>query len=92
MLGKTFRGLTDGILKGHTDKVLSVVVTRDTVTVYVRPELVVEIAFGDIQQSPRYPAELALRFARLKRYRPDKPAGEADTIQTVMALFEKQRA
>jgi len=57
----------------------------------VRPELLVEIAFGDIQQSPRYPAQLALRVARLKRYRPDKPASEADTIQTVMALFQKQR-
>jgi len=92
MLGKTFKGLTDEILKWQTDKLLSLEVNRDTWTVYVRPELVVEIAFGDIQQSPRYPAELALRFARLKRYRPDKPAGEADTIQTVMALFEKQRA
>jgi len=91
MLGKTFKGLTDEVLKWQTDKLLSLEVRRDAWTVYVRPDLVVEIAFGDIQQSPRYPAELALRFARVKRYRPDKPAGEADTIQTVMALFQKQR-
>ncbi|HEY3196582.1 MAG TPA: ATP-dependent DNA ligase [Nitrospirales bacterium] len=91
MLGKTFKGLTDEVLKWQTEKFLSLEVSRDAWTVYVRPELVVEIAFGDIQQSPRYPAELALRFARVKRYRPDKPASEADTIQTVMALFQKQR-
>jgi DNA ligase-1 len=91
MLGKTFKGLTDEILKWQTETLLSLEVNRDAWTVYVRPELVVEIAFGDIQESPRYPAQLALRFARLKRYRPDKPASEADTIQTVMALFQKQR-
>src|SRR5262245_31838016 len=61
-------------------------------TVFVRPELVVEIAFSDIQESPRYPAGLALRFARVKRYRPDKSASEADTIQTVSELFRTQRA
>ena len=59
---------------------------------HVRPELVVEIAFGDVQESPRYPAGLALRFARVKRYRADKPAAEADTIQAVRAIFERQRA
>ena len=91
MLGKTFKGLTDEMLKWQTDKFLSLEVNRDSWTVHVRPEVVVEVAFSDIQQSPRYPAELALRFARVKRYRPDKPAGEADTIQTVMALFQKQR-
>ena len=58
----------------------------------MRPELVVEIAFSDVQESPRYPAGLALRFARVKRYRPDKPAAEADTIETVRAIFERQRA
>jgi len=60
--------------------------------VYVRPELVVEIAFSDVQESPRYPAGLALRFARVKRYREDKPASQADTLQTVRAIFEQQRA
>jgi ATP-dependent DNA ligase len=60
--------------------------------VFVRPELVVEIAFSDIQESPRYPAGLALRFARVKRYRPDKAAHEADTIKIVTELFQAQRA
>jgi DNA ligase-1 len=91
MLGKTFKGLTDEMLKWQTEKFLSLEVSRDAWAVYIRPEVVVEIAFGDIQQSPRYPAELALRFARVKRYRSDKRASEADTIQTVMALFQKQR-
>ncbi len=91
MLGKTFKGLTDELLKWQTDKLLSLERERDAHTVYVRPELVVEIAFSEIQESPRYPAGLALRFARVKRYRPDKPASEADTIQTVLALFQKQR-
>ena len=58
----------------------------------MRPELVAEIAFSDVQESPRYPAGLALRFARVKRYRPEKPAAEADTLQAVRAIFERQRA
>lgn len=91
MLGKTFKGLTDAMLKWQTEKLLSLEVSRDEWTVYMRPELVVEIAFGEIQESPRYPAGLALRFARVKRFRPDKSAAEADTIQTVTALFRKQR-
>src|SRR6266581_6350301 len=72
MLGKTFKGLTDEMLQWQTEKLLSLEVSRDNWTVYVRPELVAEIAFSDIQESPRYPAALALRFARVKRYRPDK--------------------
>ncbi|TLY24405.1 MAG: ATP-dependent DNA ligase, partial [Nitrospirae bacterium] len=91
MLGKTFKGLTDEMLKWQTEKLLSLEVSRDEWTVYVRPDLVVEIAFSEIQESPRYPGGLALRFARVKRYRPDKSAAEADTIQTVMGLFQKQR-
>jgi len=91
MLGKTFKGLTDEMLRWQTEKLSSLEVRRDDWTVYVRPELVVEVAFGDIQGSARYPAGVALRFARVKRYRPDKTAGQADTIQTIMALFEKQR-
>src|SRR6266849_2422172 len=87
MLGKTFKGLTDETLKWQTERILSLEVGRDDWTVYVRPELVVEIAFSDIQESPRYPAGLALRFARVKRYRPEKPAHEADTIQTVTEIF-----
>jgi DNA ligase-1 len=92
MLGKTFKGLTDETLRWQTEKLLSLETRRDAYTVYVRPELVVEIAFSDVQESPRYPAGLALRFARVKGYRPDKPASEADTLQTVRAIFERQRA
>jgi DNA ligase 1 len=92
MLGKTFKGLTDEMLRWQTERLLSLETHRDAYTVYVRPEVVVEIAFSDIQESPRYPAGLALRFARVKRYRPDKPADQADTIQTVTELFKTQRA
>ena len=92
MLGKTFKGLTDEMLRWQTEKLLSLETSRDAWTVHVRPELVAEIAFSDVQESPRYPAGLALRFARVKRYRPDKPASEADTLQAVRAIFERQRA
>lgn len=92
MLGKTFKGLTDEMLRWQTEKLLSLETDRDAYTVYVRPELVVEIAYSDIQESPRYPAGLALRFARVKRYRPDKTADQADTIQAVAQLFLNQRA
>jgi len=80
------------MLRWQTQKLLSLELSRDDFTVYVRPELVAEIAFSDVQESPRYPAGLALRFARVKAYRPDKPAGEADTIQTVQEIFRRQRA
>ena len=76
---------------GINAKLQTLEVERDAWTVYVRPELVVEIAFSDVQESPRYPAGLALRFARVKRYREDKPAAEADTLQTVRAIFQRQR-
>jgi len=92
MLGKTFKGLTDDMLRLQTEQLLDLETHRESQTVFVRPELVVEIAFSDIQESPRYPAGLALRFARVKRYRPDKSAQEADTIQTVTELFQAQRA
>ena len=92
MLGKTFKGLTDEMLRWQTDKLLSLETERDHMTVYVRPEVVVEIAFSDLQESPRYPAGLALRFARVKRYRGDKTAAEADTIQAVTEIFRQQRA
>jgi DNA ligase-1 len=86
MLGKTFKGMTDEMLKWQTTKLLELEVARDAYTVHVRPELVVEIAFNDVQQSPHYPGGLALRFARVKRYRPDKSAADADTIDTVRRL------
>jgi DNA ligase-1 len=92
MLGKTFKGLTDAMLKWQTDKLLALEVNRDDSVVHVRPELVVEVAFSDVQESPRYPAGLALRFARVKHHRPEKPAAEADTIQAVRQIFDRQRA
>ncbi|HZI63601.1 MAG TPA: ATP-dependent DNA ligase [Thermoanaerobaculia bacterium] len=91
MLGKTFKGMTDEVLAWQTEKLLSIAMARDEWTVHVRPELVVEIAFSDLQESPHYPGGLALRFARLKRYRTDKTAAESDTIATVRALFARQR-
>jgi DNA ligase-1 len=91
MLGKTFKGLTDAMLRWQTEKLLSLEIRRDASTIFVQPELVVEIAFSDIQDSPRYPAGLALRFARVKRYRTDKTAVQADTIQTVTELFKTRR-
>jgi ATP-dependent DNA ligase len=86
MLGKTFKGLTDELLTWQTSRLLALEERRDWNTVYVRPELVVEIAFDGVQRSPRYPGGLALRFARVLRYREDKTAAEADTIDTVRAL------
>jgi DNA ligase-1 len=92
MLGKTFKGLTDEMLEWQTRALSALQVETDGWVVRVRPELVVEIAFSDVQESPRYPAGLALRFARVRRYRPEKPAAEADTLQAVRAIFERQRA
>jgi len=87
MLGKTFKGLTDEILQWQTDKLLSLKTEVQGNVVFVHPELVVEIAFADLQQSPRYPAGIALRLARVKRYRTDKSPSEADTLQTVTEMF-----
>jgi DNA ligase-1 len=92
MLGKTFKGLTDEMLAWQTERLLSLETSRDEWSVVVKPELVVEIAFGDVQESPRYPAGLALRFARVKRHRPEKPAAEADTLQNVRSIFLQHRA
>jgi DNA ligase-1 len=90
MLGKTFKGLTDATLEWQTKELLTRETHRDEWTVYVRPELVVEIAFSDLQASPRYPGGLALRLARVKGYRPDKPADEADTMETVRRIYDSQ--
>ena len=89
MLGKTFKGMTDQMLGWQTEKLLQLEIARDAYTVYVRPELVVEVAFNDLQESPHYPGGLALRFARVKSYRPDKPAAEADTIDTVRSIYRQ---
>jgi DNA ligase-1 len=91
MLGKTFKGLTDEMLAWQTRELLARETSRDRGAVYVRPELVVEIAFSDLQDSPRYPGRLALRLARVKRYRDDKRADEADTMESVRRIFEAQR-
>ncbi|MFC7548868.1 ATP-dependent DNA ligase [Plantactinospora sp. GCM10030261] len=86
MLGKTFKGLTDELLRWQTERFLELAVERGDWVVRVRPEQVVEIAFDGVQSSPRYPGGVALRFARVLRYRDDKTAAEADTIDTVRAL------
>ncbi|MBV9302969.1 MAG: ATP-dependent DNA ligase [Acidobacteriaceae bacterium] len=86
MLGKTFKGLTDEMLAWQTQELLKLEIARDSYTVHVEPKLVVEIAFNEIQVSPRYARGLALRFARVKRYRPDKSAAESDTFETVQRL------
>lgn len=89
MLGKTFKGMTDEMLRWQTKKFLELEIGRDDYTVHVRPEVVAEIAFNDIQASPHYPGGLALRFARVKRYRSDKTAEEADTIHAVRELYRR---
>jgi DNA ligase-1 len=86
MLGKTFKGLTDEMLAWQTQELLKLEIGRDNYTVYVEPKLVAEIAFNEIQVSARYVSGLALRFARVKRYRPDKTAADSDTFQTVQQL------
>jgi DNA ligase-1 len=89
MLGKTFKGLTDALLKWQTEKLQEIATERSAGVVHVRPELVVEIAFDGLQKSSTYPGGMALRFARVKRYRDDKPASEADSIGFVRELFER---
>jgi DNA ligase-1 len=90
MLGKTFKGLTDVMLEWQTSALLARETHRDQWTVYVRPELVVEVAFSDLQASTRYPGGLALRLARVKRYRDDKPADAADNMDSVRRLYAAQ--
>lgn len=90
MLGKTFKGLTDQMLAWQTVHLLELVTQQNDWVVHVRPELVCEIAFDGVQRSRRYPGGLALRFARVKGYRIDKSAAEADTIDTVRVIYERQ--
>ena len=86
MLGKTFKGMTDEVLAWQTTALKAIEVDHEGHIVYVRPEKVVEIAFNDVQRSSQYPGGLALRFARLVRYRDDKTADQADTIDMVRAI------
>ena len=87
-LGKTFKGLTDQMLAWQTEELLKLEIARDGITVYVEPKLVVEIAFNEIQISPRYASGLALRFARVKRFRTDKTVAESDSFETVRRMAE----
>ena len=87
MLGKTFKGMTDALLEWQTAALLEREVRREGHIVFVRPELVVEIAYNDLQESPQYPGGLALRFARVKGYRPDKMADQADTLKTLQDIY-----
>ena len=89
MLGKTFKGMTDAMLEWQTRRFLELETSRSSHVVHVRPEQVVEVAFDGIQTSSRYPAGMALRFARVLRYRDDKPAAEADTVDAVRGLHTR---
>jgi DNA ligase-1 len=89
MLGKTFKGMTDEMLAWQTQELLARETSREGNVVYVRPELVVEVAFNEVQQSSQYPGGVALRFARVKGYRPDKNAADADTIDAVRAFLPR---
>jgi DNA ligase-1 len=86
MLGKTFKGMTDEMLAWQTERFTELETSRSAYVVHVRPEQVVEVAFDGIQTSSRYASGMALRFARVLRYRDDKAVSEIDTIQTVRAL------
>jgi DNA ligase-1 len=88
MLGKTFKGLTDELLRWQTEKFQEIEASRDDYTVYLRPEIVVEIAFDGVQTSTRYPGGMALRFARVVRYREDKTPAQVDTVQAVRAIHQ----
>ena len=90
MLGKTFKGLTDAMLAWQTQEFLAREIRRGPGTVYIRPELVVEIAFSDLQASSRYPGGLALRLARVKRYRDDKSVQDADTMDAIRKIYAAQ--
>jgi DNA ligase 1 len=90
MVGKTFKGMTDELLQWQTQELLQREVERRGIAVFVRPELVVEIALDGVQASTRYPGGVALRFARVKRYRPDKRPEEADTIDALRALLPRR--
>jgi DNA ligase-1 len=89
MVGKTFKGLTDELLRWQTQTFPSYAVRETPGVVWLRPEIVVEIAVDGVQRSSRYPGGVALRFARVKGYRPDKAASEADTIETIRALLRE---
>jgi len=90
MIGKTFKGLTDQEFEWMTKKLQGITTSDERWGVRVRPELVVEIDYNEIQKSPRYESGFALRFARVKRIREDKGPGEADTLDRLKQMYEKQ--
>ncbi|HEY9446228.1 MAG TPA: DNA ligase, partial [Burkholderiales bacterium] len=90
MLGKTFKGLTDEMLDWQTSEFPKHEDHRNAWAVYLRPAIVVEVAFNEVQESSQYPGGLALRFARVKGYRPDKSPQEADTIDAVRRIYAAQ--
>jgi DNA ligase 1 len=89
VVGKTFKGPTDAEFKAMTERLLALKVAEHRGTVRVRPEIVAEVAFNNIQKSPHYASGMALRFARIVRFRDDKPAAEADTIQTMREIYQR---
>jgi DNA ligase-1 len=91
MLGKTFKGMTDEILEWQTKTFPGLATRTEGNVMYLRPEIVVEVAFNDVQESPRYPGGTALRLARVKRYRPDKGPADVDTVATVREILAGQR-
>src|SRR5689334_8321831 len=92
MIGKTFKGMTYAMLAWQTQRFQELAVATDGYVVHLRPEQVVEVAFGDVQESPHYPGGVALRFARVKRYRDDKTAAEADTLESVRRFLPHDAA
>ena len=92
MVGKTFKGMTDAMLEWQTAYLLGLERDRRGIEVHVRPELVVEVAMDGVQASTRYPGGVALRFARVKRYRTDKAVSEADTIESLRELLPTRPA
>jgi len=89
MVGKTFKGMTDELLAWQTIRLQEIAEREDGYTVYVRPELVVEVALDGVQVSRRYAGGVALRFARIRGYRPDKSPADADTIEAVQAMVSR---
>lgn len=87
MVGKTFKGMTDQLLRWQTEEFPKLAIGEEGHVMHIRPELVVEIGLDGVQRSTRYPGGVALRFARVRRYRPDKTAAEADTIERVQAML-----
>jgi DNA ligase-1 len=90
-VGKTFKGFTDAEFKALTERLLALKIRQTRGTVWVKPEVVVEVAFNNVQSSPQYKSGMALRFARVLRLREDKPVDQVDTLQTLRALMQKEQ-